>query len=326
MNASRRAVLLAAIASLAAPRIARAAFPDRPLRIIVPFAAGTSSDVQARLVAPLLQARLGQPVVVENRAGAGGTVGAEAVARARPDGYTLLLGSNGPLTNNPVLQARMPYDVERDLAPVAMMSRSPLTLSVRANSPHRDVASYVAAAKARPGGVSIGSSGQGSATHFLIEQFMAQADIRLNHVPYRGSSQSVPDLVAGNVDSVMGEISTVMPLYRGGQVRILAMTSAARMRLFPDLPTLVESGFPGLVGGSWSSLVTTAGSPPEAIEAVAAAVRFALADEAYATRQSELAAELVGAAERTPAGFAAWLSAERARIRAIAERAGIRAE
>lgn len=326
MTASRRVILGLSAAALAAPRAARAAFPDRPLRIIVPFAAGTSSDVQARLVAPLLQTRLGQPVVVENRAGGGGTVGAEAVARARADGYTLLLGSNGPLTNNPVLQARLSYDADRDFAPIAMMSRSPLTLSVRTDSPLRDVAAYVAAARARPGAVSIGSSGQGSATHFLIEQFMAQAEIRLNHVPYRGSSQSVPDLVAGNVASVMGEISTVMPLYRGGQVRILAMTSAARMRLFPELPTLGESGLPGLVGGSWSSLVTTAGSPPEAVEAVAAAVSFALADEAYAARQAELAAELVSEAERTPAGFGAWLAAERGRIRAIAERAGIRAD
>ena len=326
MALSRRALFGLSASLLALPRIARAAFPERPVRIIVPFAAGTSSDVQARLVAPLLQQRLGQPVVVENRAGAGGTVGAEAVARARPDCHTLLLGSNGPLTNNPVLMARIPYDVERDLAPVAMMSRSPLTLSVRADSPIRSVADYVAAARARPGTMSIGSSGQGSATHFLIEQFMAQADIRLTHVPYRGSSQSVPDLVAGNVNSVMGEISTVMPLYRGGQVRILALTSARRLSLFPDLPTLVESGLPGLIGGSWSSLVTTAGSPAEAIEAMAGAVRFALADATYAARQAELAAELVAEGERTPAGFGRWLSEERARIRAIAERAGIRAE
>jgi len=313
-------------AAAAVPRLARAAFPDRPLRIIVPFAAGTSSDVQARLIAPLMQARLGQPVVVENRAGAGGTVGAEAVARARPDGYTLLLGSNGPLTNNPVLQAQIPYDVERDFVPVAMMSRSPLTLSVRAQSPIRDVAGFLAAARAQPGAVTIGSSGQGSATHFLIEQLMAQAGVRLTHVPYRGSSQSVPDMVAGNVASVMGEISTVMPLYRGGQVRILAVTSARRLALFPDLPTLSESGLPGLIGGSWSSLVTTAGTPGEAVETLAAVVRHALADPAYAARQAELAAELAGEEERTPAGFAAWLRAERARIREIAERAGIRAE
>ena len=326
MTASRRALLALAAGGIAAPRLAFAAFPDRPLRIIVPFAAGTSSDVQARLIAPLMQAKLGQPVVVENRAGAGGTVGAEAVARARPDGTTLLLGSNGPLTNNPVLQARLPYDAERDFAPIAMISRSPVTLSVRADSPYRDVAAYLAAARARPGAISIGSSGQGSATHFLIEQLIAQADVRLTHAPYRGSSQSVPDLLAGNVASVMGEISTVMPVYRGGQLRILAVSSAARLPLFPDLPTLGESGLPGLVGGSWSSLVTAAGTPVEAVEALAEAVRFALADATFATRQSELAAELVGPSERTPAGFAAWLGAERARIRTIAERAGIRAE
>jgi tripartite-type tricarboxylate transporter receptor subunit TctC len=268
---------------------------------------------------------LGQPVIVENRAGAGGTVGADAVAKSPPDGHTLLLGSNGPLTNAPVLQARLAYDPAKDFAAIAMISRSPVTLSVRADSPWRSVADVLAAARARPGDISIGSSGQGSATHFLIEQMMVAANIRLTHVPYRGSSMSVPDVVAGNIPLVMAEISSVLPLFRGGQVRILAMSSAGRMPIAPEVPTLIESGL-NLTGGSWAGLVAAAGTPAPVVATLSAAVRRGLADPAYRTRQAELGAEIVAEADQSPEGFAAWLERERAAIRATAERAGIRPE
>jgi tripartite-type tricarboxylate transporter receptor subunit TctC len=324
MKLSRRAALaLPALALL--PRPAQAAFPDRPVRIIVPFAAGTSSDFQARMIGERMAPVLRQPVIVENRAGAGGVVGADAVAKAAPDGYTLLLGSNGPLTNAPVLQARLPYDPDRDFAAVAMISRSPVTLSVRADSPFRTVADVVAAARAKPGDHSIGSSGQGSATHFLIEQVMAAAGISLTHVPYRGSSQSVPDLIAGNIPLVMAEISTILPLWQSGRARILAMSSAGRMPIAPEIPTLIEQGL-NLTGGSWAGLVTAAGAPPEAVAALSAAVQAGLREPAYRARQAELGAEIVAEAEQNPAGFAAWLRRERAEIRAIADRAGIKPE
>lgn len=324
MTASRRA-LLAAPALLLAPRAARAAFPDRPVRIVVPFAAGTSSDLQARMIGERMAPVLGQPVIVENRAGGGGTVGADAVAKAAPDGHTLLLGSNGPLTNAPVLQARLSYDPAKDFAAIAMISRSPVTLSVRADSPYRTVADVLAAARARPGALAIGSSGQGSATHFLIEQVMATADVRFTHVPYRGSSMSVPDVIAGNIPLVMAEISTVLPTWRGGQLRILAMSSAGRMPIAPEVPTLIESGL-DLTGGSWAGLVSAAGTPAPVVAALAAAVRRGLADPAYRARQAELGAEIVAEREQGPEGFAAWLERERAAIRATAERAGIRPE
>ena len=321
--ARRSALALPALALL--PRPARAAFPDRPVRIIVPFAAGTSSDFQARMIGERMAPVLRQPVIVENRAGAGGVVGADAVAKASPDGYTLLLGSNGPLTNAPVLQARLPYDPDRDFAAVAMISRSPVTLSVRADSPFRTVADVLAAARAKPGDLSIGSSGQGSATHFLIEQVMAAAGISLTHVPYRGSSQSVPDLIAGNIPLVMAEISTILPLWQTGRARILAMSSAGRMPIAPEIPTLIEQGLK-LTGGSWAGLVTAAGAPPEAVATLSAAVQAGLREPAYRARQAELGAEIVAEAEQNPAGFAAWLKLERAEIRAIADRAGIKPE
>jgi tripartite-type tricarboxylate transporter receptor subunit TctC len=295
------------------------------VRIIVPFAAGTSSDFQARMIGERMAPLLRQPVIVENRAGAGGVVGADAVAKAPPDGYTLLLGSNGPLTNAPVLQARLPYDLEKDFAAVAMISRSPVTLSVRTDSPFRNLADLLAAARAKPGDLSIGSSGQGSATHFLIEQVMAAAGIRLTHVPYRGSSQSVPDLIAGNIPLVMAEISTILPLWQSGRARILAMSSAGRMPIAPEIPTLIEQGL-NLTGGSWAGLVTTASAPPEAVVAVSAAVQAGLKEPAYRARQAELGAEIVAEAEQNPAGFGAWLRRERAEIRAIADRAGIKPE
>lgn len=321
--ARRSALALPALALLTRP--AWAAFPDRPVRIIVPFAAGTSSDFQARMIGERMAPVLRQPVIVENRAGAGGVVGADAVAKAAPDGYTLLLGSNGPLTNAPVLQARLPYDPERDFAAVAMISRSPVTLSVRADSPFRNQADLLAAARAKPGDLSIGSSGQGSATHFLIEQVMAAAGINLTHVPYRGSSQSVPDLIAGNIPLVMAEISTILPLWQSGRARILAMSSAGRMPIAPEIPTLIEQGLK-LTGGSWAGLVTAAGAPPEAVAALAAAVQAGLREPTYRARQAELGAEIVAEAEQNPAGFATWLRRERAEIRAIADRAGIKPE
>lgn len=324
MTISRRSALaLPALALLTRP--AWAAFPDRPVRIIVPFAAGTSSDFQARMIGERMAPVLRQPVIVENRAGAGGVVGADAVAKAAPDGYTLLLGSNGPLTNAPVLQARLPYDPERDFAAVAMISRSPVTLSVRADSPFRNLADLLAAARAKPGDLSIGSSGQGSATHFLIEQVMAAAGISLTHVPYRGSSQSVPDLIAGNIPLVMAEISTILPLWQSGRARILAMSSAGRMPIAPEIPTLIEQGL-NLTGGSWAGLVTAAGAPPEAVAALAAAVQAGLREPTYRARQAELGAEIVAEVEQNPAGFATWLRRERAEIRAIADRAGIKPE
>lgn len=310
----RRSLILTALASPALAQI------ERPLRIIVPFAAGTSSDVQARLLALHLAPLLGQPVLVENRAGAGGAVGAEVVARAT-DGHTILLGSNGPLVNNPVLQPRLPYESPGDFAPIGMVSRSPLTLTVRSESPIRDVPQFLATP-----GLSIGSSGQGSATHFLIEQLMAAAQIRLTHVPYRGSSLSVPDVLAGNVASVMAEISSVFPLWRDGRLRVLATTGPRRSVLMPEVPTLIESGFPGLTGGSWAALVAPAAMPAASVTAIAAALLRVMDTPAYLDRQRELGADVAIPEERGAAPLAAFWRADLTRTRATAQAANIRAE
>lgn len=317
-----RRLVLAVPTLLPAPTAGAQAFPQRPVRIIVPFAAGTSSDIQGRLLGERMAARLGQSVIVENRAGAGGTVGADFVARAAPDGHTLLLGSNGPLTNAQVLQARLSYDPAADFAPISMISRSPVTLAVRADSPWRSVADLLEAARARPGDITIGSSGQGSATHFLIEQVMAAAGVRLSHVPYRGSSQSVPDMLSGAIPVVMAEISTVLPTWRDGRSRILAISSASRMPIAPEAPTLIENGL-DLTGGSWAGLVAPAGTPSPLLATLSEAVRAGLANPGYRARQVELGAEIAAELEQQPEGFAAWLTRERALIRETAQRAGI---
>lgn len=318
----RRRLVLAGPSLLLAQAAGAQAFPHRPMRIVVPFAAGTSSDIQGRLLGERMSARLGQPVIVENRAGAGGTVGAEVVARAAPDGHTMLLGSNGPLTNAPVLQARLSYDPAADFAPIAMISRSPVTLTVRADSPWRSVGDMLQAARARPGDIAIGSSGQGSATHFLIEQVMAAAGVRLTHVPYRGSSQSVPDMLSGAVPIVMAEISTVLPTWREGRTRILAVSSASRMPIASEVPTLIENGL-NLTGGSWAGLVAPAGTPAPMLAILSEATRAGLAHPDYRARQAELGAEIAAESEQQPEGFAAWLTRERALIRETAQRAGI---
>ncbi|MCS6891872.1 MAG: tripartite tricarboxylate transporter substrate binding protein [Rhodovarius sp.] len=313
----RRSLLLLPLASPALAQI------ERPLRLIVPFAAGTSSDLQARLIAQHMGPYLPHPVVVENRAGGGGVLGAEAVARAT-DGHSLLLGSNGPLVNNPVLRADIPYRVPEDFAPIGLISRSPLTLTVRADSPIRDVAGWVAAA--RRGDLSIGSSGQGTATHLLIEQLFAAAGVRATHVPYRGSSLSVPDVVAGTIASVMAEISTVYPLWRDGRLRVLATTGPRRSVLMPDVPTLIEAGYPGLTGGSWAALVGPAAMPMAVQAAVVAAQARAMETPAFLARQRELGADVAAPEERGPQALLAFWQAELARTRATVAAAGIRAE
>lgn len=313
----RRTLLLSAFAT---PALAQTA---GPWRIVAPFAAGTSADAQARLLALHLAPILGQTVLVENRAGAGGSIGAEAVARST-DGRTVLVGSNGPLVNNPVLQPRMPYDTPGDFAPIGMVSRVPHTLTVRTESPIRDVRHFVAAAHAQA--LTIGSSGQGSATHFLIEQFMAAARIQLTIVPYRGSSLSVPDTLAGNVMSVMAEISTVYPLWRDGRLRVLATAGPRRSALMPEVPTLIEAGYPGLTGGSWAALVGPATMPAANQAALGRALAQVMELPAFLERQAQLGADVAAPEERGPAALMAYWRDDLQRTRATALSANIRAE
>ncbi|WP_439595393.1 Bug family tripartite tricarboxylate transporter substrate binding protein [Falsiroseomonas sp.] len=325
---TRRRTLLGAVAAGAALRSAPAfaAWPDRPIRVIVPFAAGGNADTIARLLQPLLQERLGQPVVVENRPGAGGSVGATAVARAQPDGYTLLIGSNGPLSVNPVVQARLPYDAAKDFAPVAMAMQVPHCLVVQANAPYRSVADVVTASRARPDALGVGTAGVASATHLSLEAFIAASGARLLHVPYRGGGAAVPDFIAGNIPLLFTEFSTALPLHRAGQGRIVAVASAARLPALPDVPTMDEQGVRGFTAGSYVGLLATGGAPAEALDKLGAAMAAIVQLPDFQARMTGMGGETAAGALATPAGFAAYIAQDLARSREAAQAAGIKPE
>src|SRR5207344_3043682 len=214
-------------------REALAKYPDRPIRLIVPFAAGGNADIVGRLVGERISNALGQPVVVDNRGGAGGSIGAEAVARSTPDGYTLLVGSNGPLTVNPFVQAKLGYDPLKDFAPVALTSLVPHALIVHASVPARSVQELVALSKKAQ--ISIATSGVGSATHMTLERFKAASGANIVHVPYRSGGALMPDLIGGSIQAAMTEFSTALPLHKGGQAHIIAIAAASRSKLAPDI-------------------------------------------------------------------------------------------
>ena len=324
MPLHRRALLAAPL--LLAPRLlhAQAGFPDRPVRLVVPFAPGGNSDTVARVMAPKLSERLGQPVVVENRAGAAGNVAATAFARAKPDGTTIFLGSNGPLTVNPVIQANLGYDPARDFAPVGLFVRTPNVLAVHRSVPAKTLAELIALSRSAPGSISTGSSGTGSTSHLAIESFNAATGAGLQHVPYGSGGAMAPDLIAGNIKAGMTEISTALPLHREGAVRILATGSAGRLAVAPEVPSFEEAGVPGFRAAAFIGIVVPAGTPAEVVATLAAAVGAAVADPANRQRLEEMGSEMASPAEASPAGFAAFLVRESAWTRAAAERAGLR--
>jgi len=323
-----RRPLLAASAVLLAARGARAqaAWPDRPVRVIVPFAAGGNADTIARLLQPRLQEKIGQPVVVENRPGAGGGVGADAVAKARPDGYTLLIGSNGPLSVNPVVQARLPYDAAKDFAPIAMAMQVPHCLVVQANAPYRTVSDVVEASKRAPDGIGIGTAGVASATHLSLEAFKAATGAKLLHVPYRGGGAAVPDFIAGNLPMLFTEFSTALPLHRDGKARIVAVASEARLTTAPDIPTMSEQGVTNFTAGSYVGLLATAGSPAEAMQKLGAAMAAIVQEAEFQRRMEGMGGQTASGALATPEGFATYIANDLARSRIIARDADIRVE
>ncbi|MBR0646481.1 Bug family tripartite tricarboxylate transporter substrate binding protein [Plastoroseomonas hellenica] len=321
---SRRHLLALAGASLASPALA--AWPERPIRVVVPYAAGGNVDTVARLMQPRLAERLGQPVVVENRTGAGGSIGAELVARARADGYSLLAGSNGPLTVNPVVQARLPYDPMRDFAPIGMAMQVPLALMVQTSLRIAGIAELVAAARARPNEIGVGTAGVASSTHMALALFGAATGAALLHVPYRGGGAALPDFLAGNVPAVFIELSTALPVHVDGKGRIIGIAAAHRLPALPDIPTMIEQGVADFVAASYVGLLATAGTPEDAMRPLTAALATEVANPEFARRIGEMGGEAATPELASPRGFADFLRAELTRTRRAAEIAGIRPE
>lgn len=319
-----RRLLLAMPALLAAPSVrAQPDWPSRPIRIVVPFPPGGINDVLARPLAARMQAEWNQPVVVENRAGAGGNLGADLVAKAAPDGYTLLLGSLGPLVVNPDLFERMPFDPRAAFVPVSQIATLPMLLCVNAGRPWRSLEEFLAAARASPGRLTAGSAGSGSALHIALEMFNRAAGVQVTHVPYRGAAPAVTDLVAGQIDAILDTLGSIGPQIRGGGVRPLAVAEAQRLPMLPNVPTASEAGLPGFTFGAWAGLAAPAGTPQPVVDRIAGLVAAAMRDAETAARFTEAGILPVGS---PPAAFAALLEAERARLSPVIRAAGIRAE
>lgn len=320
---SRRAVLLGAGAGMVMrPGLARAQeYPTRPIRMIVPFVPGGGADNTARFVAEPLGAELGQTIVVENRGGAGGTIGTAAVAQAPADGYTLLYGTPGPLITNRHLMASLPYDPDRDFAPVSLLTKGAYVMAVHKDVPARSVADIIALARARPGEVSYASAGIGAGSHLSGELLSMRADIRLSHVPYRGTGLALQDVAAGRVTMSIDSYGPMLPLIQAGHLRPIAVTSAQRMPDLPDIPTVAET-IPGFEVTVINYICVRSGTPRPIVERLNRALVRVLA-------QPELQARMVAAGSSppvssTPEELGAMLRSESAMWGEVIRRAGIR--
>lgn len=261
-------IALSLVGLLLAAQANSRSWPVRPVRVIVPFAAGGTTDVVARLIGQRLTEQWGQNVVVENRVGAGGNVGAEVVAKAPNDGYTLLMASGSVLTVNPHMYKKMPFDAQRDFAPITNVATGPMLVVVHPSVAASDVKSLIAIAKSRPGAINFGSSGVGSQVHMAGESFAAAAGIDITHVPYKGEALGYNDLVAGQIQLMVGNIAAAAPFVNAGKLTALAVTGTTRSPLLPSVPTAAESGLPGFVNTGWFGFVAPAGTPKDVIDKV----------------------------------------------------------
>jgi tripartite-type tricarboxylate transporter receptor subunit TctC len=249
----------------ASPAVFAQSYPTRPVRVIVPFAAGGQSDVIGRIVAQKYGERLGQQFVVDNRPGAGGSIGADAVAKSAPDGYTLLLGSTSEVAVYPNVNPKAPYDTRRDFAPVGLVGTVPLVFVTTPSLPVKSVQDLIQLAKAKPGVISYGSAGTGSTTHLAMELFASMAGIRITHIPYKGSAPVVNDLLSGNLQLALSTMPPALPHARAGRLTLLAVSTARRSAALPEVPTVEEAGVTGYAVGLWNGVLAPAKTPPEIV-------------------------------------------------------------
>lgn len=279
-NPSRRhalALLSCLALSNAAPAAYAQAWPSKPIRLVVPYPPGGPTDIVARVVGQKLSDRLGQPLVVENRPGAGGNIGAEAVAKAAPDGYTLLVATTAHAINM-TLFSKPGYDTRKDFAPVSLLTRGPLVLVTAPATPAGNVAELIALAKAKPGQVTFASSGNGQSTHLAAELFNSMAGIRMTHVPYKGSAPALTDVIGGQATVMFDTMLSAMPFVRDGKLKALAVTGAARSPAAPDTPTVAQAGLPGYEASAWNALLAPAGTPQAVLNTLGTALKAVLDD------------------------------------------------
>jgi len=320
----RRSLALLPAGLLAAPALAQeAAWPNRPVRVVVAFPPGGLTDVAGRMMAERLQAELGQPVVVENRGGAGGTTGTQMAVRAAPDGYTLAVAAPSTHVTGPILFPAPGYDGISDVAPLGAFATIASIAVVHPSVPANSIADLAALAKARPGTLNFGSAGAGGSVHLAGELFKMRAGVDIVHVPYRGGAAMLTDLLAGRVQIAFDNLPQILPHVRSGAVRALAVTSRERSRFTPDLPTMVEAGVPDYDVTSWFGLTAPLGTPPAIVARINAVLRGMVADAAVLARLEQLGAEPLSL---TAEQFGAFLRAERERYAEIIRVSGARVD
>lgn len=315
--------LAAACAAGAAASVRAQPWPARPIRMVVPFPPGSSPDLIARIVTEKLATALGQPVVVENRPGAGGNIGTGMVARAAPDGYTLLFTINGPLVTAPTLSRNLNYDPFRQLAPVTLVATSPNVLVVDARLPVHNLREFVALARSKPGELNYGSPGNGSASHLAMEQLKAMAGIDLQHVPYSGFPQITTAMVGGQVQAGFMVPAIAMPQVNAGKLRVLAVTTTGRTAVLPSVPTVAESGYPGFEAISWQAVLAPAGTPQAVIDRL---YRELVAIIGSADVRDKIRAQYFVPAGTAPASLRQTMASEKARWDKVIRAAGVQPE
>ena len=320
---SRLIILGAAIAAIEPVAAAEPAYPSRPLRVVIPFAPGASNDITARLIAPRLSDALRVAVVVDNRAGAGGVLGADLVAKAQPDGYTVLMGSPGPLTVNPVMISQLPYQPKRDFAAVTLIAMVPLILQVNPSIPAKSIQELIALATAAPGKLNYASAGVGSVPHLAGELFKLIAKVDVTHIPYKGSSPAITDLLGGQVSMFFDNMASAVPYVKAGRLRALAITTPKRSAVLPDLPTMIEAGVPAYEAYSWNGVVVPVATPKVAVERLAKEISAVLAHPEIREKMNALGAEIVAS---SPAAFAAFIDKETQKWGQVVRAANIKPE
>ena len=317
------ATVLAAICVLAASSAAAQTYPGKALRLIVPFSPGGGNDTVARSLAQQIGGSLGQPVVVDNRAGAGGVVGADSAAKAAPDGYTLFLGGVGSHAVNPSLYPNLPYDPIKDFAPVSLIASAPSVLVVNQGMAARSLSELTAMAKANPGKLNYATNGNGSSSHLATVLYESMAGVQMVHVPYKGLAPALTDILSGQVQLMFNSIVALVPQIKAGKVRALAVTSRNRSALLPEVPTLSESGLAGYEAGSWYGVLVPAGTPREIVMRLNAEIVRAVKQPELRERLAAEGADPIGG---TPEEFAAHIKIELARMGKLIRDARIKAE
>ena len=298
-------------------------YPSRPIRLIVPYAAGGAADAVARIIAKHVGESLKQPIVIENRGGAGAIIGTDLANKSDPDGYTLLLGQSGPISINPAVYKSLPYDPVKDLAPITMTNSYPYVLVVNAKLPAKSLQEFVALGKSQPGSMNYGTTGVGAANHLMTELFCRKAGLKMTHIPYRGTALAVADLVAGQVTMVFGDPVSVLPHMQAGTLRALAVSSPQRSPVAPQVPTMAEGGYPDVEAVAWHGIFAPAKTQPAIIDKLHAEIVKALQNPDIKELLSKQAMQPVG---DTPQEFAAFLQKDIAMWKEVAASANVSVE